>query len=274
MKNDVTKQDVYDFWDSRPLGSYEIGAEPGEPEYYAGLIKIRETSSKYAMHLYRFAESAGKDVLDVGCGPGWISHMYAKNGANIHSVDLTPTAAKMAHDWIKHIGKEPHVSVGDAENLPFPDAMFDFVCADGVLHHTPGTEQGVREVARVMKPGARGLISLYYRNILLRGWMFPFTKFGMWLFGVRWHGTDKLKKKLTPEEFANLYDGKDNPLGKIYSVSEAKKMLVGAGLTILKKEVHYFPVRFMSIGKYVPEFIVRMLDRMVGTMIFFSVEKK
>lgn len=273
MKQPVTKKQVYDFWNAHPLGSYEMGVEPGSPEYYQGLIKIRETSSRYAMHLYRFDQNAGKKVLDVGCGPGWDSYMYAKAGAEIYSVDLTPSAAKLANDWLKMESFRPRASVADAESLPFPEESFDFVCSDGVLHHTPDTEKGIREFARVMKKGAKGVLSLYYRNILLRGWFFPVTKLAMRLFGVKWHGTERLKKDITPEEFANLYDGKDNPLGRIYSAAECRKMLAAAGLKITGTEVHYFPVRFMSIGRYVPEFIVRILDRMVGTMIFFSVEK-
>jgi len=49
------------------------------------------------------------------------------------------------------------------ENLPFHDASFDIVYAWGVLHHTPNTEQAVREVRRVLRPGGTALVLVYHR---------------------------------------------------------------------------------------------------------------
>jgi ubiquinone/menaquinone biosynthesis C-methylase UbiE len=43
----------------------------------------------------------------------------------------------------------------DAEKLPFPDASFDLVYTNGVLHHTPNTSEVIDEIFRVLRPAER-----------------------------------------------------------------------------------------------------------------------
>jgi SAM-dependent methyltransferase len=45
--------------------------------------------------------------------------------------------------------------VGDARRLPFPDARLDAVFASGLLTHLPDPPAGLREFARVTRPGGR-----------------------------------------------------------------------------------------------------------------------
>ena len=47
----------------------------------------------------------------------------------------------------------------DAENLPFKDNYFDIVYSWGVIHHSEDTEQVVKEIYRILKPGGHFLIS-------------------------------------------------------------------------------------------------------------------
>ena len=58
-------------------------------------------------------------VLDVGCGPGWITYNYAKNGANVYSIDLTETSVGLAKAFLKMENLTANVQVGDAEKIPF-----------------------------------------------------------------------------------------------------------------------------------------------------------
>ena len=54
----------------------------------------------------------------------------------------------------------------DAENLPFTDALFDYVYSFGVMHHAPDTQRCVEEAYRVLRPGGQALIMLYHRHSL------------------------------------------------------------------------------------------------------------
>lgn len=273
MNKETSKKDVVNFWEGHPLGSYEIKDDIGSEEFFSNLEAIREDSSGFVMDFYHFRSSQGQKVLDVGCGPGWISHKYAESGTNIFSMDLTSTAVGLASRYFLKDALSGNFVVADAEQIPFQDNTFDRVTCDGVLHHTPGTQQGIREIYRVLKPQGKASISVYYQNILLYEPFFFITKLLMRLLKVRMHGVKFIPLSLSREEFGKWYDGVDNPLGKIYSSRQCKKMFQEAGFKILRHKVYYFPKRFSPFLKKMPRWIHQIFDRWFGTMIFFEVKK-
>lgn len=272
---EVTKKEIFDYWNKYPLGSLEIHIEPGSKEYFSNFEQIKKESSNMARHLFKFSRSRGKRVLDVGCGPGWIALQYAKEGADITAIDLTPASIKMVKKWFELKGLRGHLLVADAESLCFMDSSFDFVSCDGVLHHTPNTEGAIREVWRVLKPACQAMVSLYYRNWYLSRWCFPLTKLLMRLLRINTpHGINsKNIWCINYKELARIYDGKDNPLGKIYSHLECDSMFTQAGFKIIKRETHFFPARFVPILNKFPLWFRKFFDRTCGTMIFCLLEK-
>lgn len=269
----MDKTQIAEFWSQHPLGSYEITHEPTSYEYFKRLNDIRRGSSKFVMDFYRFPEARHKKVLDVGCGPGWVTYNYAVNGARIYSSDLTSVAIELARTFLAKDKLSACFFVSDAEHIPCRSDYFDIVSCDGVLHHTPGTQQGIREIYRVLKPRGRAVISLYYRNIFLRRPFFIFLKIALRIMNVRLHGIKKIPLTLTVEEFAKLYDGMGNPLGKLYPKRQCRKMLSGAGFRIVRSKVYYFPRRFFPFQERLPLFLYKFLDNKIGTMIFYEVEK-
>lgn len=276
-KTNITrKKEIIDFWNENPLGSFEIKAKLGSKEFFVGFEQIKAESSNMARHLFKFEQLSDRKVLDIGCGPGWIAVQYAKARANVTAIDITSNAAKIAKEYFKLENLKGNVLVADAEKLPFLDSAFDFVSSDGVLHHTPETEYAIREVFRVLKPEGKALISLYYRNWYLRPWIFPITKLIMHILNINTpHGINSNKiKEMNCKELARIYDGKDNPLGKIYSRNECNQMFERVGFRILKGEVHFFPIRFIKLLRNSPVWIRRFCDRTCGTMIFYLLKKE
>jgi ubiquinone/menaquinone biosynthesis C-methylase UbiE len=94
---------------------------------------------------------AGMRLLDVCCGPGFVTLAAAQRGASAVGLDATP--AMFAATQAAHPEIEFHA--GDAQALPFPDGSFDaVVCSFGILH-LPEPQRGVAEAFRVLKPGGR-----------------------------------------------------------------------------------------------------------------------
>jgi SAM-dependent methyltransferase len=102
-------------------------------------------------------------VLDVGCGQGTELNYLPPFGANVFGLDMSLVSLHRAAAGANELGHSDsvHLSVANAECLPFPDACFDAVLSFGVLHHTPDTPGGVKELWRVLKPGGLALVMLY-----------------------------------------------------------------------------------------------------------------
>jgi len=110
-----------------------------------------------AGHFVRFAGiAAGESVLDVGTGTGVVAITAARLGAKVSGLDLTPELIDQAHDNAA-IARLSDIAwtVGDAEDLPYPDASFDVVVSQFGHMFAPRPDVAVAEMRRVLKPGGR-----------------------------------------------------------------------------------------------------------------------
>lgn len=105
----------------------------------------------------------GTRVLDVGCGPGQLTHVLARrHRLDVTGVDLDPamigrarTNAERAHDGDTH---RPTFLVGDVASLALPDASFDLVVSTLSMHHWADPAGGLAEIGRVLRPDGRALV--------------------------------------------------------------------------------------------------------------------
>ena len=95
--------------------------------------------------------SAGEHVLDVACGLGNLAAAAARRGATAQGLDFSAEMVRIA----RSIHPEVVVTEGDAEDLPYPDGVFDAVLSSFGIHHVPRPELALAQCWRVLKPGKR-----------------------------------------------------------------------------------------------------------------------
>src|SRR5262249_52024954 len=95
----------------------------------------------------------GDVLLDVGCGTGSLAGSLARitRAAKIVGIDPSPNFLEAAQSQIV----DPRVAfeLGDAQNLPYPDASFDRCLALLIVNFIPDAPKAAKEMRRVTKSG-------------------------------------------------------------------------------------------------------------------------
>jgi SAM-dependent methyltransferase len=123
--------------------------------------KFGDDLPAYAAAIAEAGVPAGGVVIDVGCGTGRalpaLRRAVGPRGTVV-ALDLTPEMLRHARVQ----GRAAHAAlvVADARHLPLADASVDAVFAAGLIMHLPDAEAGLRQLARVTRPG--GLLILFH----------------------------------------------------------------------------------------------------------------
>ncbi|MCH8920262.1 MAG: methyltransferase domain-containing protein, partial [Chloroflexi bacterium] len=95
------------------------------------------------------------DMDTIVSSETWEASLTAAGG--VAALDMTPELLQTAREQLEQSRFKDRVSFheGDIQHLPFEDGRFDLVWSSRTIHHLPDQLVGVREVARVIKPGGR-----------------------------------------------------------------------------------------------------------------------
>jgi SAM-dependent methyltransferase len=169
--------------------------------------------------------TAGQRVLDVGCGPGALTaELVERVGAeNVAAVDPSEPFVAAARE------RNPGVDVqhGPAERIPHPDDAFDAALAQLVVHFMQDAVAGLREMARVTKPGGTVAASVWD----LAGDRAPLTPF--------WRAAKRLRPAAQDEAY--LAGARQSHLSGLFEQ---------AGLRDVRTEEHASTVRYESFDDW------------------------
>jgi ubiquinone/menaquinone biosynthesis C-methylase UbiE len=155
-------------FDSQRVPEPEVMDDLGEVEAYssaaaqAHLSRIDDSFVSHALRLVNRRERGR--ALDIGTGPGQIVVKLARNLTRWKFVAVDRSAHMIADAVANLAAAGPELAgrvefqVADANALPFPDAVFDLVICNSVLHHMAEPERLLGEIARLVKP--RGAVLL------------------------------------------------------------------------------------------------------------------
>jgi ubiquinone/menaquinone biosynthesis C-methylase UbiE len=133
------------------------------------------TSAKLSIDAGLLPSGRHTRVLDVGCGDG--RHIAEAARRDCLAIGLDYDAAELRKARARIGGQRVDLVVGDASRLPFRSDAFDAVICTETLEHLPDDTGAMREIARLLRPGAPllGAVPSHFTELLY--WR---LSFGYW----------------------------------------------------------------------------------------------
>jgi len=264
------KDRVRGHWQAQPCGTRELPAADRRA-FFKQLALERYQVEPYLWDFAQFERGKDLRLLEVGVGAGTDFINWVRHGANATGIDLTEQGVALTRERLALEGLSAQVQVGDAEDLPFPDASFDLVYSYGVLHHSPDTPKAIHEVLRVLVPGGRALIMIYHLPSWT-GWM-------LWAL----HALGKLRPWRSPRWA--IYHHLESPGTKAYTKAEARKLFqafttvqirtqLGNGdLLKMRPATKYASLPHRVLWHLYPRWLVRRMGNRFGLLLFIEATK-
>jgi SAM-dependent methyltransferase len=118
----------------------------------------------------RLAELGGRKVLEVGLGYGSVAQRLTQHGAIYGGLDIAAGPVEMVNYRLQLHGLPGEAVQGSVLQAPFADDSFDRVIAIGCFHHTGDMQRAIDESHRVLRPGGRLTMMVYY-GLSYRRWL-------------------------------------------------------------------------------------------------------
>ena len=211
-------------------------------------------SAKVIAFLERAGVTIGGRVLDAGCGGGGMPLSLAEEARSVVGID----PVERFPDAGVRLGRERgvrnlHFAVADGMALPFRDGSFDLVLSHAVIEHVRDAPRYLRECARVLTSGGHVYLStapyLSFAGAHLPRLRIPVPlhliagrriAFGTFRFLAR-HAAWTLKEPAHENSFiraARRGEVKEDDLLEKVRVSRLRRQIAGAGLRIVREELH------------------------------------
>jgi ubiquinone/menaquinone biosynthesis C-methylase UbiE len=119
------------------------------------------SNQKNLRHIIELTAPSKKDrLLDVATGTGFLAFEFAKHVREVVAIDFTDEMLAIAKQYTidESVGNITF-ETADVELLPFGGSSFDIVSCRFAFHHFLHPETAISEMARVLRPGGKIVIS-------------------------------------------------------------------------------------------------------------------
>jgi SAM-dependent methyltransferase len=110
------------------------------------------------------AVKKGEQILDAGCGTGYLLNYVAGEKTRGFGVDISPDAIKVA----QNISKLHRFLQADLVHLPFKSNYFDKIICFNVIEHVKAQKKVLKEIKRILRRG--GILIIGTNNKISLSW--------------------------------------------------------------------------------------------------------
>jgi len=147
-----------------PTGSGEImqveqWEQPGIAESLGDTWESRRSRKRWSNERYRMSLllrrnlESDRDLIDVGCGPGFYVPVYLNCVGPAHTFLVDQSSGMLAECRTRYPALKPeHLVQSSIYSIPFPSGRFDTVVNCDVLMHIPRYRDALKELFRICNP--------------------------------------------------------------------------------------------------------------------------
>jgi SAM-dependent methyltransferase len=138
-------------WDEWAVGYEEAGQRNwGSDDPSWGIFGVPESQLRMLPE-----DASGLEAIELGCGTGYVSAWLARRGANVTAIDNSEKQLATARRLQKEHGLDFPLLHGNAEEVPRPDASFDFAISEYGASIWCDPYKWIPEAARLLRPAGR-----------------------------------------------------------------------------------------------------------------------
>jgi 2-polyprenyl-3-methyl-5-hydroxy-6-metoxy-1,4-benzoquinol methylase len=264
---DVPIGKVRDYWDRRPCNIRHSAAPVGTRQYFDEVEARKYFVEPHIPAFAEFPRWAGKRVLEIGCGIGTDTINFARAGAFVTAVDLSPQSLAVARQRVEVFGLADRIRVVEANAERLCDVLepapYDLVYSFGVIHHSPRPDAILEHVRQhFIAPDGTLKVMVYHRH--------SWKVLGIALaeaHGAWWRLDEAIARNSEAQTGC--------PITYTYSRREGAALLEQAGFDVTDVAVdHVFPYRVSDYVQYryrkaapfrwLPAGAMRLLERRLG----------
>lgn len=138
---------------------YEESAHP-----IALLRAENATRNPWILQKIREVKGSSCQILDIGCGAGFLTNQLAKDGHEVTGIDCSETSLQVAQ--AEDTTQSVRYLKQDAFALDFAPESFDVICAMDFLEHIEDPRRLLQIVSPLLKPGGLFFFHTFNRNLL------------------------------------------------------------------------------------------------------------
>jgi SAM-dependent methyltransferase len=161
-------EEVRAYWDRRPCNLRHSTQPVGERTYFDEVERRKYFVEPHIPGFADFPAWKERRVLEIGCGLGTDTIQFARAGAHVTAVDLSPVSLDLARRRAAVYGLEDRIRFleADVERLEerLPPGDFELVYGFGTLHHTPRPDAALRALRRQLADEGTLKLMMYHRR--------------------------------------------------------------------------------------------------------------